>query len=145
MSLYLFNQPFMWHCIKNFAKVKEGKCQYKQQASGAKVTGFVHIREGSEDALKKAVATVGPVSVAIDASHGMNIYITGVYDEPECSSTNLGHGVLVVGYGTTEDGTDYWLVKNSWGTTLGDEGYIKMMRNRSNQCGIATEASFPLV
>nr|XP_045624176.1 procathepsin L-like [Procambarus clarkii] len=127
-------------------KKKEGKCQYKQQASGAKVTGFVHIREGSEDALKKAVATVGPVSVAIDASHGsIQFYHHGVYDEPECSSTNLGHGVLVVGYGTTEDGTDYWLVKNSWGTTLGDEGYIKMMRNRSNQCGIATEASFPLV
>lgn len=67
-----------------------------------------------------------------------------MYYEPECNSTQLDHGVLLVGYGT-DQGEDYWLVKNSWGTTWGDRGYIKMARNRDNNCGIATSASYPLV
>jgi cathepsin L len=70
----------------------------------------------------------------------------GVYYERECNSTALDHGVLVVGYGTDDlTGEDYWLVKNSWGTRWGHDGYVKMARNRDNNCGIATQASYPLV
>jgi len=95
--------------------------------------------------LQKASATIGPISVGIDASRPtFHFYKSGVYHDHKCSRVHLDHGVLVVGYGT-EDGKDYWLVKNSWGATWGDKGYIKMARNRRNACGIATQASYPVV
>lgn len=93
-------------------------CHYKKTDIGATDKGFVDIPTGDEDAMKKALATVGPISVAIDASHeSFQFYSEGVYFEPQCDSEQLDHGVLAVGYGTDESGTDYWLVKNSWGTS----------------------------
>ncbi|XP_030752471.1 cathepsin L-like [Sitophilus oryzae] len=125
---------------------EDEKCHYKAQNSGATDKGFVDIEEGNEDDLKAAVATVGPVSIAIDASHEtFQLYSDGVYSDPECSSQELDHGVLVVGYGTSDDGQDYWLVKNSWGPSWGLNGYIKMARNQDNMCGVASQASYPLV
>ncbi|KAG1679587.1 Digestive cysteine proteinase 1 [Nymphon striatum] len=124
---------------------EDGTCHFKKQDIGATDSGFVDIASGDEKALQKAVATVGPISVAIDASHiSFQLYSEGVYNEPECSSTALDHGVLAVGYGS-DNGKDYWLVKNSWGPGWGVSGYIKMTRNGNNQCGIATKSSYPLV
>jgi cathepsin L len=122
------------------------KCRFKKDAIGATDVGHVDVLPaGDEDKLKEALATVGPISVAIDASHEtFQLYSKGVYDEKSCSSQDLDHGVLAVGYGT-EDGKDYWLVKNSWGEEWGEQGYIKMSRNKENQCGIASSASYPLV
>ncbi|XP_063040102.1 cathepsin L.1 [Engraulis encrasicolus] len=126
-------------------EARDGKCRFKPDSVAATCTGFVDVTSGSEAALQEAVATIGPVSVAIDAGHSsFQLYESGVYDEPECSSEELDHGVLAVGY-DSEDGKDYWLVKNSWGSDWGDKGYIKMTRNKHNQCGIATAASYPLV
>ncbi|XP_067686062.1 procathepsin L-like [Haliotis asinina] len=126
-------------------KAKNGKCHFMREDVGATDTGFVDVERDSEMALKDAAATIGPISVAIDASkQSFQLYESGVYSDPECSSTQLDHGVLVVGYGT-EMGQDYWLVKNSWGETWGDNGYIKMARNMNNMCGIATSASYPTV
>ncbi|XP_035467019.2 cathepsin L.1 [Scophthalmus maximus] len=126
-------------------EAEDGKCRYNPATVGAKCSGYVDIKQGDEDALQEAVASIGPVSVAIDAAHeSFQFYESGVYNEPECSSSELDHGVLAVGYGT-EDGHDYWLVKNSWGLQWGDRGFIKMTRNKHNQCGIATASSYPLV
>jgi len=125
---------------------EDEKCHYKPRNSGATDRGFTDIESGSESALQSAVATVGPISIAIDASRPtFQMYSAGVYYDPECSNVSLDHGVLLVGYGVDEVGGDYWLVKNSWGPSWGDNGYIKMARNKDNHCGVATQASFPLV
>ena len=109
------------------------------------LTGYVNLREGSELNLQLAVSTVGPISVAIDADHrNFQFYNSGVYDEPDCSSTDLDHAMLVVGYGV-DQGIPYWIVKNSWGEDWGMEGYIMMSRFKKNQCGIASLASYPLM
>jgi cathepsin L len=120
-------------------------CRFKSADVGATDTGFVDITSKDENALQQAVATIGPISVAIDASHSsFQLYKRGVYNEPRCSQTQLDHGVLAIGYGV-EGSSDYWLVKNSWGKSWGQEGYIMMTRNKKNQCGIATASSYPTV
>lgn len=126
---------------------EDDKCRYNPKNKGAWDVGFVDVREGDENALKHAIATVGPCSVAIDASHeSFQFYSHGVYREPECSPQDLDHGVLAVGYGVDKKtGEAYWLVKNSWSEAWGDNGYIKMARNEGNMCGIASAASYPLV
>ena len=127
-------------------EARDGKCRFNAANVGATDTGFTDIKKGQESDLEAAIATVGPISVAIDASRpSFQMYKSGVYNEPRCSSSQLDHGVLAVGYGTTKDGVKYYIVKNSWGLSWGDKGYLLMSREKNNQCGIATSASYPLV
>jgi len=125
---------------------RDGRCKYNAANVGATDVGFVDIPEGNEEALTQAIATIGPISVAIDASKpSFQFYSKGVYYEKRCSSTQLDHGVLAVGYGATSDGTKYYIVKNSWGGSWGDKGYLLMSRDKNNNCGIATDSSYPKV
>ena len=98
----------------------------------------------NEKALQKAVAHQ-PVAVAIDAGgFEFQFYTSGVFTG-QCG-TELDHGVAAVGYGIGDDGMKYWLVKNSWGTGWGEEGYIRMQRDvtaKEGLCGIAMQASYP--
>jgi len=119
-------------------------CQFKAADVGATISSFHDVQSGSESDLQSSVDKT-PVSVAIDAGHNsFQLYKSGVYYEPACSPSNLDHGVLAVGYGTSGS-SDYWLVKNSWGTDWGMAGYIQMSKNRKKNCGIATAASYPIV
>ncbi|KAI3895502.1 hypothetical protein MKW92_010178 [Papaver armeniacum] len=110
----------------------------------ALIDGYEDVPANSETSLLKAVSKQ-PVSVAIDASgQDFQFYSSGVFTGT--CGTELDHGVTAVGYGTASDGTKYWLVKNSWGTSWGEEGYIRMQRDvNANEglCGIAMEASYP--
>ncbi|KAL6488559.1 hypothetical protein MHYP_G00023000 [Metynnis hypsauchen] len=122
----------------------DGQCRYDPSHRAANCSHYYFVSEGDEEALKQAVATIGPISVGIDATRPQFImYRSGVYNDPSCTQ-KINHAVLAVGYGTL-NGQDYWLVKNSWGTSFGDGGYIRMARNKGNMCGIASGACYPVM
>uniref|UniRef100_UPI00398F27A1 cathepsin L2-like n=1 Tax=Pristiophorus japonicus TaxID=55135 RepID=UPI00398F27A1 len=99
------------------------------------------IPSNSEDELAKAVALVGPISVAVDANHkSFKNYKKGIYYEPNCTN-NVNHAMLVVGYGI-RGGEKYWIVKNSYGPKWGIDGYILMAKDRNNNCAIAKYAMY---
>nr|QOV03083.1 cathepsin L13 [Dysdercus peruvianus] len=123
---------------------KERSCRYQKPKVAGTLSGYGTVPYKNEEELKKAVATVGPISIAINSSpHTLLFYKSGVYTDKACTDS-VNHGVLLVGYGT-DNGQDYWLVKNSWGTKWGEEGYVRLARNSGNLCGVASLASYPIV
>ncbi|KAK7386410.1 hypothetical protein VNO78_26623 [Psophocarpus tetragonolobus] len=116
----------------------------KKNAKIVTIDGYEDVPSYNENALKKAVAHQ-PVSVAIEgSSKALQLYESGVFSG-RCG-TNLDHGVVIVGYGS-ENGVDYWLVRNSWGTGWGEDGYFKIERNvraSTGKCGIAMQVSYPV-
>jgi C1A family cysteine protease len=115
--------------------------------SDSDIQSYVDVNANSDDDMMAAL-NKQPVSIAIQADQkDFQLYNSGVFTG-SCG-TKLDHGVLVVGYGS-EDGSDYYLVKNSWGTTWGDQGYIKLGRGSeynkgAGQCGMLMQGSYPIV
>ncbi|XP_067399459.1 digestive cysteine proteinase 1-like [Emydura macquarii macquarii] len=125
---------------------QNGYCRYNASQLLARLTGYVNIPPGNVTAMKAAVFKRGPVAVSIDASaKSFLFYASGVYHEPRCGNTSssLNHAVLAVGYGVLQ-GESYWLIKNSWSTYWGNDGYI-LMSTQDNNCGVATAATYPVL
>ena len=124
---------------------KDGTCH--SCSSVASMSACADVKANNQVALKEAVANA-PVSIAIEAdTKYFQSYTSGVLTSSSCG-TNLDHGVLIVGYGT-ENGIKYWLVKNSWSVTWGEQGYVKIARSDSTNdagiCGIGMQPSYPVV
>lgn len=158
--------------VQQLDAFQDGICHYSAANVAGNDTGYIDVNPTEKD-LAHAVQTVGPISVAMDASlWSFNMYaggkyrtetatthslslshphlalaLAGIYDDAECGNTewDLDHGVLAVGFGSGWTTDDYWLVKNSWGADWGENGYFRMARNKNNRCGIATMASYPTV
>lgn len=148
---------------------QNGFCHLNPSQLIARIQSYTNVTSGDAEALKVALFKHGPVAVSIDASHlSFVFYSNGVYYEPACgkfysclyflqlsfpfyNSTHvlrfpgnapddLDHAVLAVGYGTL-NGEPYWLIKNSWSTYWGNDGYI-LMSMKNNNCGVTTEATY---
>ncbi|XP_073107500.1 senescence-specific cysteine protease SAG39-like [Elaeis guineensis] len=123
----------------------DGTCDTdKASSSAATISGYENVPANDESSLLPAVSKQ-PVSVGIEGS-GQDFlkYSSGIFTGP--CGTNIDHAVTVVGYGTAEDGTKYWLLKNSLGTTWGENGYMRLLRGTDDAeglCGIAMQASYP--
>jgi C1A family cysteine protease len=126
---------------------KDGTCDISTCKTGTTVgvSGYQDVPSKNEAALAEAVSK-GPVSIAIEADQqAFQLYKSGVFSK--ACGTQLDHGVLIVGYGA-EDSQNYWIVKNSWGATWGDSGYIMMAKDvsdKSGTCGLAMQPSYPTV
>ncbi|KAJ9445560.1 Cruzipain [Diplonema papillatum] len=103
---------------------------------GATITGHADVAH-NEDEMATWVSTNGPLSIAVDASFHWQTYTGGIVSN--CNGKTLDHGVLIVGFAA-----DYWIVKNSWGPTWGESGYIRLARG-SNQCGLDKSPCHPTV
>ncbi|BFG25041.1 hypothetical protein CerSpe_113150 [Prunus speciosa] len=122
----------------------EGRCN-TQATHAANITGYEDVPANNEEALLKAVANQ-PVSVCIDAGENDFLYYTSGVFAGSCG-LEMDHCVTAIGYGVSDDGTKYWLLKNSWGTDWGEEGYMRMKRDvyaKEGLCGVATHASYPI-
>jgi len=129
---------------------KNGQCTASSCTVGVpkgSVTGFKDVETDDEQALMEAVSK-GPVSIAIEADHQAFQFYSGGVLKKACG-TRLDHGVLVVGYGES-NGVKFWKVKNSWGESWGEQGYIELERENSpdgkaGECGLLSQPSYPVV
>ncbi|CAO1331060.1 unnamed protein product [Diamesa serratosioi] len=124
----------------------DGKCRFNHTNVEMTCLGVGHLYDEDEESLKKLVANIGPTSVMIKVNENLQHYDSGIYYVPDWQSSKIYHAMLIVGYGT-DYGTkqDYWLIKNSFGSNWGDNGYMKIARNRDNNCGIVNLVSYPLI
>ncbi|KAK5581639.1 hypothetical protein RB653_001676 [Dictyostelium firmibasis] len=138
-----FSYPYEGHVIEPYEG--RGRCRYNSFYSKASISSYIEIERFNENQLTHSLLKT-PVSVMIDASQlSFMLYKSGVYMDQSCSSTKLNHGLLNIGFGETEDGIEYYILKNSFGSKWGNKGYIHLSRNSNNHCGVASFAFYPII
>lgn len=125
-----------------------GKCRKPENVVKVDIKKYIVVNSyDSDEMLMRAVANVGPIVSMMDIKHESFMrYAGGIYNEPRCAQdpASLNHAALTVGYGT-EHGVDFWSIKNSFGITWGEDGYMRIARKRWNDCGVTTQSYYPLI
>jgi len=144
----LMDNAFKWY-IKNQGACSEADYPYHARdqtcatsctsVSASGIGGFTDIPSGNENALVTAVTNYGPVSVAVGANENWQHYKSGIFNDGLCWLTQLNHGVLSVGI---SDNGGAWIIKNSWGSSWGESGYMRLILGKG-MCGVNKAASYP--
>ena len=117
-------------------------CNFTQGNIGATYSKLVQIPNGKVNYLNDAILSVGPISIAIDAEYDFQLYKSGIFKSTTCSNSSLDHAVTLIGYGMNSKNKKYYIIKNSWGTDWGMDGYIYFSADIPNMCGIAEDACY---
>ncbi|CRL00381.1 CLUMA_CG013649, isoform A [Clunio marinus] len=124
---------------------KDGECHLQREKFPIYMIGYGIIDTNSEETLEQAQINYGPIVVALDGGHeSFQRYSSGIYYDKTCSSMVTTHSVLLVEYGS-DNGNDYWILKNSFGNYWGDSGFFKLSRNCGSHCGIIRMPLFPIL
>jgi len=129
--------PYKDHDDDEYSPHRHG-CKYSSDDSAANDNGYVPISYADEEAMKSALVEKGPLAISFDVGDfhsDFHDYEGGIFRSDSCSEDNTNHAMLAVGYGE-EDGSEFWIIKNSWGD-WGEDGYIRVARNE-NMCGVAS-------
>lgn len=123
-----------------------GQCKRALNYFNVFIEGEYSFVDGNEEDLKAALFLHGPIAILFDhLHHSFFQYASGIYYEPDCIEINeFSHGALLIGYGS-ENGVDYWTVKNSFGRKWGEEGFFKIARNKDNHCLVGKYVMIPIL
>lgn len=131
---------------------RDQSCTYEKEKIAVKVSEFYDISTTDELTLMRALSTIGPLSIGVMVTSNFMSYKSGIFSDPLCNRSSFGltmedlnHAVLLVGFGETDTGLKYWIIRNQWGTRWGDNGYIYMTRDRRFNCGIGLYVSYAKV
>jgi len=127
------------YSYSSYFGVESGCAVPEGTAPKAIVDGYVKLGENNYSDLLNAIAQVGPIAVSVDAST-WHAYAGGIFDGCNQETPDINHAVVLVGYGT-DNGKDYWLVRNSWSASWGEAGYIRLARSNTDESKCGTDVT----
>ncbi|OHS96908.1 Crustapain [Tritrichomonas foetus] len=137
LTYVISNQGGKFNLLSDYVyTATEGTCRFEDYIKVSSIFGVQGVTQGDEDELKFQVGSQGPVAICVDCSNAsFQLYSSGIYSEPKCKKYIYNHAMGIIGYGS-ENGEDYWIVRNSWGLSWGEKGYVRFARG-SDMCNIA--------